>query len=264
MKTKPHLFRALLLASLLLASVKLPAADFDQQHALFGRVLSRHVTNGLVNYSALQADRTDLNTYLDQLAAVTEPDFQAWSRADQLAFLLNLYNAQTLGLILDHYPLKSIREIGVLPRAPWKKKIVRLHGGITTLHALENDVIRRHHPEKPEIHFALVCAALGCPPLRSEPYTGARLDAQLRDQGEKFLGTPDKNRVETGTKTLHLSRIFDWYEGDFKKQAGSVQKFVEPFLAPEAAAALRTGAFKIQHTRYDWSLNEFGKPAPKP
>jgi hypothetical protein len=236
-----------------------PAAEFDQTHALYGNVLKRFTKDNLVDYAGLKADRKDLDTYLDQVAAVPEATFQQWSRTDQLAFLINLYNAQTLGLIVDHYPLNSIREIGVFPRAPWKKKIVRLHGAITTLYDLENDLIRRKYPEYPQIHFALVCAAMGCPPMRAEPYAGARLEAQFQDQGKRFMATPHKNRVEAQEKVVYLSKIFDWYAADFGKNSAAIIKFVEPYFPEAARKDLQQGGFKIKHTDYDWALNEWRK-----
>ena len=232
------------------------AAEFDQTHARLADVLQRFVKDSLVDYAALKADRAGLDTYLGELATVPEADFNRWPETHRLAFLLNLYNAQTLALILDHYPLKSIRDIGVLPLAAWKKPVVRLWGRTTTLQALENDLIRKRHPETPEIHFALVCAALGCPPLRGEPYTGARLDGQLRDQGRQFMAATAKNRVDDAARVVWLSKIFDWYEADFRRPPGSVLAFAEKYFPPDSAAALKAGGFKIKYTDYDWTLND--------
>lgn len=232
------------------------AVEFDQQHAKFAKVLTEFVKDSRVNYAALKAKPDDLRAYLDAVAAVPETEFKKWNRNDQLALLINLYNAQTFGLIIDNYPLKSIREIGVLPLAAWRKSIVRLFGKTTTLFALENEIIRKNYPERPEIHFALVCGAKGCPPLRNEPYVGAKLEAQLTDQGRQFLADREKNRVDATAKIIYLSKIFDWYEGDFKKNAGSVIAYVQK-LFPAGTPNL-TG-FKTKHTDYDWSLNEQSK-----
>lgn len=246
-----------------LAVSTLSAAAFDHTHARFATVLQTHVKESRVNYAALKAGRAELDGYLDQLAAVPEADFDRWPRAERLAFLLNLYNAQTLALIVDHYPLVSIRDIGVLPLAAWKKPVVRLFGQATTLSALENEVIRRHYPETPEIHFALVCAAVGCPPLRGEPYTAAKLDGQLRDQGRQFLADPTKNRVDAAARVVWLSKIFDWYEKDFGATPAAVLGFTRKYFPAEAAAALQPGGFKIKYTTYDWKLNDARPASPK-
>ena len=256
MNFPPAVSKTVLLFALVSSIMTGRAAEFDQQHARFAKVLSEFVKDSRVNYAALKAKPDDLGAYLDAVAAVSEAEFKKWNRNDQLALLLNLYNAQTFGLVIDNYPLKSIRDIGVLPLAAWKKKIVRLWGNTTTLSALENDIIRKDYPERPDIHFALVCGAKGCPPLRSEPYVGARLAAQLADQGRQFLADRDKNRVDAAAKVVYLSKIFDWFEGDFKKNAGSATAYAQKFFP--AGTPNLTG-FKVKHTDYDWALNEQGK-----
>ncbi len=232
---------------------------FDHTHAAFDVVLQRHVREGLVDYAALKAAPAPLDAYLATLAAVPEAEFKAWTEPQRFAFLINLYNAATLRLILDHYPLKSIRSIGLLPGAAWKKEGVSLFGRKTSLDHVEHGIIRKEYPDA-RAHFALVCAARGCPPLRDEPFVADRLAAQLDDQGRVFLGDPVKNRVEAAKRTVHLSAIFKWFSGDFEASAGTVLKFVTPFFPEPARAALATGGdFKIAYTDYDWSLNEQGR-----
>ena len=251
------------LMAFLLALLPAPSrADepFDQSHARYARVLAAVVKDARVDYAKLKADPRELDAYLQAVAAVPAAEFARWSEADRLALLLNLYNAQTLRLVVDHYPLKSIRSIGVLPGAAWRELIVRQGGQIMTLDHLENKIIRVEYRE-PRIHFALVCAALGCPPLRSEPFVGARLHQQLEDQARQFLGTPAKNRFDAAKNTLHLSPIFKWYEEDFTKPAGSLARYVQPFL-PEAQRNALTdpASVKVRFTDYDWALNALPKP----
>src|SRR5687768_3343772 len=171
--------RKLVLVASLLLWLSTPGygADFDHSHAVFDKVLKAHVKDGLVNYTALKANPTDLNKYLDQLAAVSQSDFKKWNEKQQLAFLINLYNAATLRLIIDHYPTTSIRKIGSLLKGPWKQPVVRWQGKTTDLDTIEHKILRRQYKE-PRIHFALVCAALGCPTLRNEPYLPTKLDEQ--------------------------------------------------------------------------------------
>jgi hypothetical protein len=219
-------------------------------------VLSNFVSNGRVDYARLKSAPEELDSYLQDLAAVRPEDFAGWPRENRLALLLNLYNARTLRLIVDHYPLKTIRDIGVLPGAAWRQLLVRFGGQVMTLSHLENDIIRADYRE-PRIHFALVCAALGCPILRSEPYTGDRLVAQLEDQANQFIRTPEKNRFDPTTGTLWLSPIFKWYKDDFTDRAGSLTVYVKPFLPSEAREAIgQASKVKVRYTRYDWGLNE--------
>lgn len=254
-----HHPRALaLLVAFLLALLPAPARaaePFDQTHARFARVLAAVVKDALVDYKKLKADPTELDAYLQAVASVPAAEFARWSEADRLALLLNLYNAQTLRLIVNHYPVKSIRSIGLLPGAAWSELNVRFGGQILTLDHLEHKIIRVDYRE-PRIHFAVVCAALGCPPLRGEPFMGARLNEQLDDQTRQFLATPAKNRFDAAKNTLHLSPIFKWYAGDFTQPAGSLARYVKPFL-PEAQRAALTDPdkVKVKFTDYDWALN---------
>lgn len=231
------------------------AEAFDQTHARFGRVLTAFVKNANVDYAKLKTDPVELDAYLQEIRAVPAAEFARWSEADRLALLLNLYNAQTLRLIINHYPLKSIRDIGTLPGAAWREPIVRQGGQVMTLDHLENKIIRVDYRE-PRIHFALVCAAVSCPPLRGEPYTGARLNAQLDEQTRIFMATTEKNRFDAKDGTLHLSQIFKWYADDFTKPAGSVAAYVKPFLPEAQRTALADPAkVKVKFTEYDWALN---------
>ena len=232
------------------------AAEFDHAHARFAAVLSEFVKDGRVDYSTLKARPGDLNAYLEAVAAVSASEFAAWDENRRLALLLNLYNAQTLKLIIDHYPLESIRSIGLLPGAAWRQAIVRFSGQTISLDHLEHQMIRAKYSE-PRIHFALVCAAMGCPPLRDEPYLAQRLNDQLDDQTRRFLADSEKNRYDPEENTLNLSPIFDWYREDFTKPAGSLAAYVKPFLpAKERAALIDPASVKIRFTQYDWSLND--------
>jgi len=235
------------------------AAEFDQSHARFSGILTRYVKGTGVDYAGLKAHPQELNSYLEEIAAVKKADFKKWGEPEQIAFLINTYNASTLRLIMDHHPLKSIRDIGALPGAAWREMIVRFWDELMTLDHLENKILRVEYRE-PRIHFALVCAAKGCPPLRTEAYVGLRLGEQLDDQARIFLGTPDKNRFDATKNTLHLSPIFKWYEKDFTQAAGSLTAYVKPFLPESQRAALEgRKKIKIRFTDYDWTLNELEK-----
>ncbi|RME92606.1 MAG: DUF547 domain-containing protein [Verrucomicrobia bacterium] len=235
-------------------TLTLGAASFDHTHRLWDEVLQAHVHDGLVAYARLLEHRTPLDRYLEQTAAVTETQFETWTRPRQLAFLINLYNAGTVRLILDHYPVGSIKDLGRWFRSPWELPVIRLWGKNRTLDELEHKIIRPRYHE-PLVHFALVCAARGCPPLRSEAYVAERLKAQLEDQVRRFLAQTAKNRVEPAARTLYLSPIFKWYREDFEKAAGSVTAFLRPYWPPEVAATI-DDRFRLRYTDYDWSLND--------
>jgi hypothetical protein len=234
-----------------------PLSDsgFDHSHALYGKVLDAFVADGWVDYAGLQRDPADLNAYLDRLASVSSEEFTGWSEPERLAFLINLYNAATLELIIDHYPVKSIKKIWPPWKSPWKQEVVRLFGEKVTLDHVEHGLIRKNYKE-PRIHFALVCAAISCPPLRKEPYTPERLDEQLTDEGRNFLNTPDKNRVDLANRTAYLSKIFKWFSGDFEENAGSILAFVRPYFPEEISKKIDEGTFRVEYLDYDWALND--------
>jgi hypothetical protein len=232
------------------------SAGFDHGYARLGRVLGQHAQNGRVDYAALQRAPAELDAALDEMASVARGDFEMWPQSQQIAFLLNLYNASTLRLILNHYPVGSIKDIGHILRGPFKQRTVRLFAETTTLDHVEHAMLRAQYRE-PRVHFALVCAAKSCPPLRHEPYVSERLDVQLDDQGKVFLGDRARNRFDASTRVLHLSPIFKWFREDFDKHSGSVVKFITPFFPADVRrdlAAART--FEIRYTDYDWSLND--------
>ena len=217
---------------------------------LYENVLGSYVEEGLVDYAGLMSDPEDLNKYLKQTSSVSKEAFNGWPTSEQLAFLINLYNAQTLDLIIEHYPVKSIKDIAKKSGGPWELPVVNLFGDKITLNALEHELIRKDYPE-PRVHFALVCAAMGCPILINKPYNTSTLNDQLEDQTKLFLMDKEKNSIDTKKKTLMLSPIFDWFKKDFIAKSGSVIEFVNPYFDNQA-----NKKFKIKYTHYDWSLND--------
>ncbi len=235
------------------------AMTFD--HALFDGLLGAHVdARGLVDYDAF-AGNPDFRSYLEELAE-TRPE--TLPRQERLAFWINAYNAYTIELVNRRQERTSIRNInktlGFIPgKGPWKERMAEVAGKVWTLDEIEHEIIRKDFPE-PRIHFALVCAALGCPPLRNEAYTGEELDRQLDEQARIFLTRePEKNRVDTRTGTVHLSPIFDWYREDFPAGTAEFGAFLADYFPPGLARdLLESGGFRIRFTGYDWSLNGQG------
>lgn len=216
-------------------------AALDPQHTAWTALLQRHVHAGAVDYAGLKKDEGELDAYLRQLASVKRDEFDAFGRGAQLAFRINAYNAFAVRLILDHYPVASIRDIGFLPGAAFRSSFIPFLGESVSLDEVEAGLRQMGDPR---IHFAIVCASKSCPELRAEAYQSADLDRQLEDATERFLSDRSKNRVEGGT--LYLSSIFKWYRDDFTRAAGSLEGYV-------AGHGLR--GERIGFLDYDWSLN---------
>lgn len=266
---------------ILLSLIAAPAAAQNFSHAAFDRVLADYVWASRVDYAALKADRALLDRYLDQLAAVTAEEFEGWSEPEQIAYLINAYNAYTIETIIDHYPIKgsgffkklvapkrfafpsnSIRHIdGVFDRIPH-----RVAGRELTLDGIEHETLRVKYNE-PRIHLALVCAAVSCPPLRAEAYRGERLDEQLDEQGRAFLNDPRLNRFMLEAREIWLSKIFDWFGDDFRQFASGsgyagdekiagVLSFISRYLSDRAQRFVEGGDYEVRFLDYDWTLND--------
>lgn len=223
--------------------------SFDHSHLQFNTLLSTYVQNGLVDYKSLKKEESKLVLYTNDLSKVMEQEYATFSKEEKLAFLINAYNAFTLKLILDNYPLKSIRNIGFLPGAAWKTDFFTLLGSSRNLDWIEHSKLRVDFSE-PRIHFAIVCASIGCPKLISEAYVASKLNYQLNTSMENFLADTTKNRYDVSTNTLYVSKIFDWFSKDFTKQ-GSVINFIKKGMKVEIPESA-----KIVYTEYDWNLNE--------
>jgi len=242
-------------------------AQFD--HQAWDQLLHEHVRviDGgkvtQVDYVGMSRDAAALNAYLGDAAAVSRITFDRWSQDEQLAFLINVYNAATVSIVLTEYPdIDSIRDIGSLFRSTWSREFVSLFGATVTLDNIEHDMIRGWNIyNEPKIHFAVNCAAIGCPPLRAEAYVGNKLQQQLDDNTRLFLA--DRNRNYLDGKRLYVSKIFDWYEEDFAKGwkgIDSVAQFLATYstaldLTADEKRALETGQTSIRYLSYDWNLN---------
>jgi hypothetical protein len=247
---------ALALATVDTASAASGAA-LDGEHAAWTSLLRSHVAGGLVDYAGLKREAGALDDYLRSLESVERAELEGWPRADQLAFWINAYNAYTLKLVLDRYPLRSIRSIGFLPGSAFKRRFIplqRVAGGKLSLDDIEHRILRERF-EEPRIHFAIVCASRSCPVLRDEAYRGSVLDAQLDDAARTFLRDPARNRYDPASRTLSLSRIFEWFRGDFEGAAGTIPAFVERYADERTAEELRRGGVRVEFLEYDWALN---------
>lgn len=212
---------------------------------LYQGLLRDHVREGRVDYAALKTDAR-LAAYLKKLAAV---DPSALPRDQALAYWINAYNAATLKLVADAWPVDSIMKINA--GKPWDVPVLRPRGqpAVLTLNQIEHDIIRKQFAE-PRVHFALVCAAASCPPLRAEEYTASALDAQLAEQTKNFLSDRAINRFEPATNTYVISPLFKWYVADFGGTDAGVRAFIDGL-----AGASPSPEATITYSDYDWSLN---------
>lgn len=235
-------------------------STFDHSHTLWNEILHENVkmygASSLVNYKNILSKPEKLNKYLAEISKVNETDFNNWNKSEQLAFLINAYNAFTVKLIIDNFPVKSIKDIGRLFSNPWKKKFFILLNEKRSLDWIEHEKIRPVFNE-PKIHFALVCASKGCPALQNEAFIASKLDNQLYFATRLFLKDNSRNDFNFEKKIFNISSIFKWYKEDFTKSAGSVEAFIIPIIADDNIEILKllNNSFRINYLDYDWTLN---------
>lgn len=257
-----YLLLAGLLVGVLSANVVL-AEGFDHSHQQWDALLQQYVVEqgpaSKVRYAAIKANPKAFEKYLNGLSSVTRAQFEAWSADQQLAFLINAYNAFTIKLVVDHYPVASIKDIGSWFRSAWKIEFIKLLGESINLDTIEHDWIRgsgRYH--EPRIHFALVCASIGCPKLQPRAFTAERLGAMLETATSEFLNDKSRNRFAPKENTLYLSSIFKWYGDDFEMNGGSVARFVASRLIRKTinVGQINPDTATIKYLDYDWALND--------
>lgn len=247
------------------------AQGFDHAHRGWDALLKKHVvllpgkSASQVRYAEFAKDRAALKAYLGALSAVAEAEFQGWPKAQQMAFLINAYNAFTVELILEHYPVKSIKDIGSdLFSNRWKRKFFRLLGRESYLDQIEHEILRKPgNYDEPRVHFAVNCASIGCPMLREEAFVGERLEAQLEEQAVRFLSDRSRNRVGAQGR-LEVSKIFDWFKEDWESGYQGIRSREQYFARyarllsddPAQQKLVAEGRAPIAFLDYDWSLND--------
>ena len=209
-------------------------------HQAFNNLLQKYVSNdGKVNYKGLKNDKAALETYITTLAKQI-PD-NTWSKNAALAYWINAYNAFTLKLIVDNYPVKSITNLS--GGKPWDVKNIELAGKKYSLNNIENDIIRPTYKDA-RIHFAVNCAAVSCPPLSNTAFTEANINDLLNTRTKNFINSP-ANTI-TASK-IRISKIFDWYKADFENVPAFINKY------STIKTITNTG---IEFNEYNWNLNE--------
>ena len=269
--------RRWLLAGLttLAASALAPAAQaqtIDHSHAAWTALLKKHVVlleDGRatqMRYAGMAQDRAALKAYLKNLEGVSQAAFDGYTKPQQMAFLINAYNAGTVELILTKYPdLASIKDLGSLLSSPWKPKIVALLGARFSLDNIEHDMLRaRGRYDDPRVHFAVNCASIGCPALREEAFSADKLEAQLDEQAVRFMSDRSRNRWNVQSGKLEVNKIFDWFGEDFRlgfKGVTSANAFYAKYAdrladAPAERERIRAMTASVAYLVYDWKLND--------
>lgn len=260
---------------LLVATSSATAQGFDHGHKGWDALLKKHVVvieggqASRVHYAGFAKDRAALNGYREALSKISEEEFTSWRTEEQLAFLINAYNAAVIEKVLTRYPdIDSIWDFGRIIGHPFKDRFIRLLGQKLSLDNIEHDMIRAEGAYRdPRIHFAVNCAAITCPMLREEAYHPARLDEQLEEQTVRFLSDRSRNRYNRDAQALEVAKLFDshpWYRRDFERGwrgFDSLQEFFAHYAVllasdPRDQKLIRDRRAKIRFLPYDWGLND--------
>jgi len=219
--------------------------------------LRRLVTDGRVDYRAWQQEAA-FEGWLARVAAFDPTALT--SEEERLAFWMNAYNAFVVASVLKRYPLRSI--LPTFAGVPnwiafawffWRPAH-RVGNRRYSLSHIEHQILRRDWGD-PRVHFAIVCASVGCPLLRAEAYDPDRVRQQLDADAARFLNNPDKVRYDATTDTLYASKILNWYREDFLREARSLPEYVSRYRHAHPSETL-TPATRVEYLDYDWSLND--------
>ena len=225
-------------------------------HAQWDSFLSTYVYQGHdgvahVNYSAARRDLPNLNNYVSALSAIPVTNL---NRAEQMAFWINLYNALTVKIVLDNYPVNSIKDIkgSILSSGPWKSKLVNVQGAQLSLDDIEHRILRPIFRDN-RVHYAVNCASIGCPNLMPRAFTAQNLDTFLNQNAAAYINHPRGAQVSNGR--LRVSKIYRWFKEDFGQSDANIIMHLRHFAQGQLAADL-ANITRIDSTTYDWSLND--------
>ncbi|SDB65876.1 Protein of unknown function, DUF547 [Flavobacteriaceae bacterium MAR_2010_188] len=218
-----------------------PLTEFTVDHSAWDKLLKKYVAdNGTVNYKGFKEDSKPLNDYINYLSK--QVPTEDWSVQEQLAYFINVYNANTVKLIVENYPTKSIKDIS----NPWLKNRIKVGDQDFSLAGIENGILRKMN--EPRIHFAINCASISCPKILNTAYTAANAEELLQRAATEFVNNPAKNEISANK--LQISEIFKWYEGDFTEN-GTIIDYLNKYSKTKIQAGTA-----IDYKNYDWGLNE--------
>jgi len=235
---------------------RVPMQQID--HAPWTALLQKHVDErGMVAYARWKSSASDLaalDAYINHLSTATVDG--STPKSAQLAFWINAYNAVTVKGILKEYPTSSIRNhtAKLFGYNIWKDLQLHVAGKEYSLDDMEHQVLRKM--DEPRIHFAIVCASIGCPKLLQEAFTAEKLEQQLVKSTRDFFADPTKFSFDQRSGTLSLSPILKWFSSNFGPDTASLQRYIAPYLPEQAQAIARSGAAKVRYLDYDWELND--------
>ncbi len=226
----------------------------DVDHGAWARVLVKAVRpgrDGIARFDYRSVRLADVSAYTGMLATV---DPAGLSRNAAFAYWVNLYNALTVQVVLEAYPVKSIRDIGggLFKGGPWGRDVVQVAGQALSLDDIEHGILRPVW-KNPRVHYAVNCASLGCPDLAARPWTAGRYEGMLEAGAKAYVNHPRGARVQGGR--LQVSSIYHWFKDDFGGTDASVITHLRTYAGPELQAALQ-GVTRIGGHGYDWALND--------
>jgi len=234
--------------------VPVSAFDFSVWDALIQRHVAPKNVGGIlihaVNYESLKND-LEYSSLVSRLRSAKLDSLR--TRDEKLAFWINTYNILAIKMVVDHYPIKSIKDIGSFFRPVWKKSVGSVAGKERTLDEIEHKILRKL--DEPRIHVAIVCASVSCPDLNLKAFKAEILDKQLNNQLISFLKSTEKGmKIGKNGKQIYLSSIFKWFEDDFESRGG-VLKFISKYVPPSVARQLIDSDIKVSYLPYNWDLN---------
>ena len=227
-------------------------------HSQFSSLLKAYVKRdktGLnrVDYKGFKTKQGDLKAYIQSLEAVKVTSL---SKSEQFAYWANLYNAVTINVVLDAYPVKTIKDIDISPglfsNGPWGKKLVTIEGTKISLDDIEHQILRKVHKD-PRVHYAVNCASVGCPNLQTEAFVGSKLEAQLEKAAKDYVNS-NRGAVVKGNR-LSISKIYIWFKKDFGGNDAGILAHLKKYAAPELKVKVKKIG-KINSSFYDWTLND--------
>ncbi|MFT5285202.1 MAG: hypothetical protein ACI8TQ_001364 [Planctomycetota bacterium] len=238
-----------------------PLAEFDHSHKLLDQLLVKHVANGWLDYKGVIADRKLLRQYINQLKTVTPDQLSSWTREQRYAFWINTYNAHVIRVVINNYPLRSIKDIGgAVFNVIWDKEFIELTAhhpdgddDMLSLNDVEHKILRPRFKDA-RVHAAVNCASYSCPVLMNGAFTADKLEEQLERQMRGFVNDSLRNTIDVEGGKLQISEIFKWFEDDFKRDHGSINSYLAFYVPAEFAEFVKTA--KIRYLDYDWSLND--------
>ena len=240
-----------------------PDSEAIIDHSRWNTLLSRHVVPGSdginrFSYDKLSRSGTDRKLLRDYLQDMAQVQISRHNRNQQLAYWINLYNAITIDVVIEAFPVDSIRDItdGLFSSGPWKRELMQVEGEMLSLNDIEHRILRPIWQD-PRIHYAVNCASIGCPNLQAEAFTGDNAEAKLHDAAIDFINHPRGASIVGGK--LQVSSIYDWFEEDFGGSETGVIKHLRQYADADLKAGLEK-IDRIDNDSYDWNLNIVVKP----